>query len=84
MDHRRARMIVRYRLAKTLTTLQARPSELSDETLELMAAKLVVRKLDHEVLEALALQEVASMAQVILLTGTEEYLFDPDDPEARS
>jgi hypothetical protein len=80
MDHRRARMIVRQRLARTLTDLRERPSELSDETLELAAAKLVVRDLDHEILEALALREVTSMAQVILLTGPEEFMVEPDDP----
>jgi urease beta subunit len=79
MDHRRARAIVRRRLAQALTALRAEPSELSDETLVLMAARRVVRGLDHEVLEALALQEVTSMAQVVLLTGPEEFLLDPDD-----
>jgi len=77
-------MIVRQRLAKELTALRAEPSELSDETLEVMAAKRVVRRLEHEILEALALQEVTSMAQVILLTGPEEFLVDPDDTGASS
>jgi len=81
MDHGRARMIVRQRLAKELTELRAEPLELSDETLEVMAARRVVRKLEHEILEALALQDVTSMAQVILLTGPEQFL-DPDDPGA--
>ena len=82
MDHRRARAIVRRRLAQVLTELRAEPSELSDETLVQMAARRVVRRLDHEILEALALQEVTSMAQVVLLTGPEEFLLDPDDTNA--